>query len=106
MMDTYAIVDVDGCQCKVTTDEVVQIPLMEAEVGSEVSFDKVMLLSDGQKIQVGTPYVEGKSVTAEIIRHGKEKKVIVFKKKRRKDYRRTNGHRQGFTEVRIKTFAG
>ncbi len=105
-MDTYAIVDVDGCQCKVTTDEVVRIPLMEAEVGSEVSFDKVMLLSDGQKIEVGTPYVEGKSVTAEIIRHGKEKKVIVFKKKRRKDYRRTNGHRQGFTEVRIKTFAG
>ncbi len=105
-MDTYAIVDVDGCQCKVAAEELVRIPLTEDEVGAEVSFDKVMLLSDGQKIQVGTPYVEGKSVKAEVVRHGKDKKVIVFKKKRRKDYRRTNGHRQGFTEVRIKTFAG
>jgi large subunit ribosomal protein L21 len=106
MMDIYAIVDVDGCQCRVTADELIRVPLLEAEVGAEVSFDKVMLLSDGKKVEVGTPYVEGKSVKAEVVRHGKDKKVIVFKKKRRKDYRRTVGHRQDFTEVRIKSVAG
>jgi large subunit ribosomal protein L21 len=76
---------------------------MDAEVGTQISFDKVMLWSDGQKIEVGTPYIEGRTVTAEIVKHGKDDKVVIFKKKRRKNYRRTRGHRQQFTEVRIKT---
>jgi large subunit ribosomal protein L21 len=105
-METYAIVDVDGCQFKVTASAVVRIPRMDAEVGSEVSFDKVMLWSDGRDVQVGTPYVPGKTVNAEVVGHGRDKKIIVFKKKRRKDYRRTQGHRQPFTEVRIKAFSG
>lgn len=101
-MESYAIVDVDGCQCKVTADEVIRVPKMSADVGAEVSFEKVMYLSDGKNIVVGTPYVEGKKVQAEVVRHGRDKKIIVFKKKRRKDYRRTKGHRQDFTDVRIK----
>ncbi len=105
-METYAVLEVGGCQCKVTADAVVRIPKMGGEVGSEISFDKVMLLSDGQKIEVGTPYLEGRKVTAEIVRHGKAGKVVIFKKKRRKNYRRKTGHRQEFTEVRIKAIGG
>jgi large subunit ribosomal protein L21 len=105
-METYAILDVGGSQCKVTRDELVKIPKMEAEVGAEVSLDKVMLLSDGQNVEVGTPYLEGKTVTAEVVRHGKDPKVLIFKKRRRKDYRKKTGHRQMFTEIRIKTIGG
>jgi large subunit ribosomal protein L21 len=101
-MESYAIVDVDGCQCKVTADEVIRVPKMTADVGAEVSFEKVMYWTDGKKVHVGTPYVEGKKVQAEVVRHGRDSKITVFKKKRRKDYRRTKGHRQDFTEIRIK----
>jgi len=105
-METYVILEVLGCQCKVAADALVKVPKMNAEVGAEVSFDKVMLWSDGQKIEVGTPYLDGKIVTAEIVRHGKDDKVIIYKKKRRKNYRRKRGHRQQFTEVRIKAIGG
>jgi large subunit ribosomal protein L21 len=105
-MEMYAIVDVKGCQCKVTANALVRIPKMAADIGAEVSFDRVMLLSDGQKVEVGTPYLEGKSVTAEVVRHGKDNKVLIFKKKRRKNYRKKTGHRQQFTEVRIKAIGG
>ena len=100
-MENYAIVDMAGSQCKVTADEIVKVPKLDAEVGSKVSFDKVLLLSNGKNVQVGAPHVEGKVVEAEVVRHGRDKKIIVFKKKRRKNYRRTRGHRQHFTEVRI-----
>ncbi len=102
----YAVVEVAGCQCKVTADAVIRIPKMDAEIGSEVSFEKVMLLSDGQNVEIGTPYLEGKAVKAEVVRHGKDDKVVIYKKKRRKNYRRTRGHRQEFTEVRIKAIGG
>ena len=104
-MEKYAIVDMAGCQCKVTADSIVRVPRLEAEVGAKVSFDKVLLVSDGQKVAVGQPFVEGSKVEAEVVRHGRDKKIIVFKKKRRKGYKRTRGHRQGFTEVRISALA-
>ena len=100
-MESYAIVDMAGSQCKVTADGLVKVPKLDAEVGSKVSFDKVLVLSDGKSLQLGQPYVEGKAVEAEVVRHGRDKKIVVFKKKRRKNYRRTRGHRQLFTEVRI-----
>ena len=100
-METYAIVDVAGQQCKLVADAVVRVPKMDAEIGSKVALDKVLLLSDGKKVAVGTPYISGKKVQAEVVRHGKDKKVVVFKKKRRKNYRRTRGHRQLFTELRV-----
>jgi len=101
-METYAIVDIGGCQCKVFSDEVIRVPKLTEDVGAKVTFDKVMYVSDGKNVQIGAPYVEGKMVQAEVVRHGRDRKIIVFKKKRRKDYRRTNGHRQEFTEIRIK----
>jgi large subunit ribosomal protein L21 len=102
----YAIVDIGGRQFKATPDAVLRVPKMEAEVGGEVTLDRVMLWSDDQAVEVGNPFVEGKSIQAEVVRHGKDKKVIVYKKKRRKKYRRKNGHRQQFTEIRLKGFAG
>ncbi|UCH83153.1 MAG: 50S ribosomal protein L21 [Candidatus Latescibacterota bacterium] len=101
-MESYAIVVISGCQCKVTSDEIIRVPKLSEDVGAKVSFDKVMYLSDGKNVKVGAPYVEGKSVQAEVVGHGRDGKVIVFKKKRRKDYRRTKGHRQEYTEIRIK----
>jgi large subunit ribosomal protein L21 len=101
-MDTYAIVNVAGEQCKVTPDAVVRVPKMDADVGSKISIDQVLLWSDGKTMHVGTPFIDGKKVEAEVVRHGRHKKVVVFKKKRRKNYRRTRGHRQGFTEIVIR----
>ena len=101
-MDRYAIVDVAGHQCKVMPEGVFRVPKLEAEVGSKVSLDRVLLVSDGKKIAVGQPYLKGKTVECEVVRHGREKKIIVFKKKRRKKYRRTRGHRQHFSEILIK----
>jgi large subunit ribosomal protein L21 len=102
----YAIVDIGGRQFKATPEAVLRVPKIDAEVGGEVTLDKVMLWSDDKSVEVGSPFVEGKSIQAEVVRHGKDKKIIVFKKKRRKKYRRTNGHRQQFTELRLKGFAG
>jgi large subunit ribosomal protein L21 len=102
----YAIVDIGGRQFKATPEAVLRVPKIDAEVGGEVTLDKVMLWSDDKSVEVGSPFVEGKSIQAEVVRHGKDKKIIVFKKKRRKKYRRKNGHRQQFTELRLKGFAG
>lgn len=105
-MQSYAIVDVAGSQVKMTADGLVRVPLLEGDVGSRVSLEKVLLWNDGKAVHVGRPYVEGKAVTAEIVRHGKDRKIVVFKKKRRKNYRRTTGHRQQFTELRVTGLPG
>ena len=102
-MERYVIVDIAGSQCKVTAEAVVRVPRLDAEVGSKLSLDKVLMISDGKKLDVGHPLVAGKKVEAEVVRHGRDAKIIVFKKKRRKNYRRTRGHRQGFTEIKIKS---
>ena len=102
----YAIVDISGQQFKAMPDAVLRVPRIDAEVGGEITLDRVMLWSDDKTVEVGSPYVEGKSIRAEVVRHGKDKKIIVFKKKRRKKYRRKNGHRQQFTELKLKGFAG
>ena len=101
-MDKYAIIDVAGQQCKVVPENVFRVPRLEADVGSKVSLDKVLLVSDGKRIAVGQPYLEGKAVEGEVVRHGRDKKIIVFKKKRRKKYRVTRGHRQSFTEIVVR----
>ena len=100
----YAIVNVGGCQLKVTPNSAVRIPRVRDEVGKTITIDTILLMSDGSSVTVGTPYVEGKSLEAEVLRHGKDRKIIVFKKKRRKKYRRKKGHRQQFTEIMIKNF--
>ncbi len=98
----YAIVRTGGMQFKVLPDETVRVPRMEAQEGQQVTIDEVLLLQDGDRTMVGSPTVSGAKVTAEVLAHGKGKKVTVFKMKRRKDYRRTRGHRQGYTELLIK----
>jgi large subunit ribosomal protein L21 len=105
-MEVYAIVDVGGRQFKVFPDRVVRIPRIASQVGEAVDLERILLLSDGKNVEIGKPFIEGKKLHAEVIRHGKEKKVIVFKKKRRKNYRRKRGHRQPFTEVLIKDIPG
>lgn len=98
----YAIVDIAGKQFKVEPESIIKVPLLDAEEGSEVKFDKVLMVRDGEKIEVGSPTLTDRSVKAKIIEHGRDKKIIVFKKKRRKDYKKKNGHRQKFTKVEIK----
>ncbi len=102
----YAIVKIAGQQFKATPNAIIRVPKLSAEVGGNVKFEEVLLWSDGQKTEVGAPFVSGKSISGEVVRHGRADKIIVFKKKRRKGYRRKNGHRQWFTEIRLTGFGG
>ena len=98
----YAVVKIKGQQFRVEPGHKLQVPLLADEVGTDVTFDEVLMLADGDEIQVGSPTVAGASVAAEVVRHGRSRKIVVFKYKRRKNYRRKKGHRQSFTEVSIK----
>ncbi len=97
----YAIVDIAGKQFKVAKDQYIYAPKMEGEAGAAVSFDKVLLVDNEGKVEVGAPTVKGVKVSGKILEHVKGNKVIVFKKKRRKGYAKKNGHRQQFTKVQI-----
>jgi len=97
----YAIVDIAGQQFKVEKDTKVFAHRLEGKEGSKVTFDKVLLLDDNGKVSIGAPTVSGATVSAKIVSHLKDGKVIVFKKKRRKGYQKQNGHRQSLTELLI-----
>lgn len=98
----YAIVHFKGYQFKVEKDAVVKVPyLADQNAGDMVSIDEVLVLRDEENITFGTPNVAGAVVTAEVLGHKKDKKIIVFKKKRRQGYKKKNGHRQDFTEIKI-----
>lgn len=99
----YAIVDIAGKQFKVAKDQYIYAPKMEAEAGSNVSFDKVLLLDTDGSVQVGAPTVKGAKVSGKVLEHVKGNKVVIFKKKRRKGYAVKNGHRQQFTKVQIES---
>jgi len=98
----YAVVRVAGKQVRVEPDIDVQVPLLDAEIGSTIQCDDVLLYSDGKKVRVGRPLLDDVKVTAEVLSHGRHDKIVVFKMKRRKGYRRKKGHRQGYTLLRIK----
>jgi large subunit ribosomal protein L21 len=98
----YAVVNLAGKQFTVRPDDKIRVPHLDAEVGSVVQCDDVLLYSDGDDVRIGQPKVEGIKVTAEVVEHGRSKKITVFKMKRRKGYRRKKGHRQGFTLIKIK----
>jgi large subunit ribosomal protein L21 len=102
---SYAVIRTGGKQYRVTPGELLRIELLPGDVGNEIAFSEVLLTSLEGAVQIGTPLVTGASVTAQIVQHGKEKKILIFKKKRRKNYRRRQGHRQHFTAVRIKTIS-
>ena len=97
----YAIVEIAGQKFKVEKDQKLYVHRLDAERGSFVEFDKVLLIDNDGKVVVGSPVVEGAKVTAEVVSHVKADKVIVFHKKRRKGYRKKNGHRQCMTELKI-----
>ncbi len=101
----YAIVEIAGQQFKVSKDLKVYVHRLTNEEGSKVSFDKVLLLDDNGTITLGAPAVEGASVEAKVLQHLKGDKVIVFKKKRRKGYKKRNGHRQYLTQIVIEGIA-
>ncbi len=97
----YAVIKTGGKQYRVKVGDVISVEKLQAEKGQTVSFDQVLLLEDGEQIQVGTPCLEKARVTAEVLEEYKDDKVIIFKKKRRKGYRRKKGHRQVLAKVKI-----
>ena len=97
----YAIIESCGKQYKVAEGDVVFFEKLDAEEGKKVTFDKVILVSEEGKVQVGNPYVKGIKVEGKVVSHGKGKKIIVFKMKAKKNYRRKQGHRQPYTKVEI-----
>jgi large subunit ribosomal protein L21 len=102
----YAIVEIAGQQFKVEKDKKLFVHLLEAEAGSSLDFEKVLLVENDGKVAVGTPTVKGAKVTAKVLEHVQGDKVIVFKKKRRKGYKKKNGHRQQFTQIQVETIVG
>lgn len=97
----YAIVEIGGQQFKVQKEQKLFVNLLENEAGSDLEIDKVMLVADGDNIQVGAPVVDGAKVKARVLEHVKADKILVFKKKRRKGYQKLNGHRQPMTQIQI-----
>ena len=102
----YAIVEIAGQQFKVEKDQQIFVHRLEGEEGANLDFDKVLLIEDGKKVKVGTPLVEGAKVSATVEKNGKGKKVIIYKYKAKKDYRKKQGHRQPYTKVVINTING
>ena len=97
----YAIVKISGKQYRVSEGDTIKVSSQNWKVGDRVKFDQVLLSDNGKNIAVGTPTVAGASVTVEILEHNRDKKLLIYKKKRRKGYQRKNGHRQGYTLLKV-----
>jgi large subunit ribosomal protein L21 len=97
----YAIVETGGKQFRVSEGDVIRTDLIETEVGSSVTFDRIVLAANGDDVSIGTPVVSGASVTGTVLRQAKDKKILVFRYKSKKRVRTLNGHRQRFAEIRI-----
>jgi large subunit ribosomal protein L21 len=97
----YAVIQTGGKQYRVAEGDIVRVELLEKELKEKFSFDRVLLVDDNGNLKVGQPTLAGAVVDAEVVAHDRRKKVIIFKKKRTTTYQRTQGHRQGYTEVRI-----
>lgn len=95
----YAIINISGKQFKAIEGSKVRVPKQVGEQGSTLTFSDVLLLNDGTNTQIGNPMLSGVTVTAMVLDHGRDKKILVYKKKRRKGYQRKNGHRQWYTEI-------
>ena len=97
----YAIVNINGIQTRVVPDEVLSVAYMGGQPGDKLTFDKVLLVADGEKIAFGQPYLQGASLTAELVEHLRGPKLRIFKFKRRRDYRRRRGYRDELTRIRV-----
>jgi large subunit ribosomal protein L21 len=102
----YAVIQTGGKQYRVKSGEQVKVELLAAEVGATVSFDRVLMLGEGDGVRVGAPFVNGATVKATVVAQGRGEKIRIFKLRRRKHFAKTQGHRQGFTEVRIDEIVG
>ena len=97
----YAIVNISGKQFRAEKGKSLKVPSQSTEVGKKLSYDQVLLTNDNGKVQIGNPFIKNFKVSATVLENGRDKKIIVFKKKRRKGYKRKNGHRQGFSLIQI-----
>ena len=97
----YAIVEISGKQYRVSKGDTIKVSSQDWKIGDRVKLDQVLLTDTGKNVAVGTPTVAGASVTIEILEHNRDKKLLIYKKKRRKGYQRKNGHRQGYTLLKI-----
>ena len=97
----YAIVLINGNQTKVTPDEVLSVPRLTGEPGQKLTFDQVLMVCEGDKVSIGSPYLEGASLTAEVVEQFRGPKLRVFKFKRRRDFRKRIGHRDSLTRIRV-----
>ena len=102
----YAVIQTGGKQYRVKSGEQVKVELLAAEVGATVSFDRVLMLGEGDGARVGAPFLAGAAVKATVVAQGRGEKIRIFKLRRRKHFAKTQGHRQGFTEVRIDEIVG
>jgi large subunit ribosomal protein L21 len=102
----YAVIKTGGKQYKVAAGDYLKVEKLDGEVGSKVVIDKVLMLADGEEVTIGSPLVAGAKVNATVLSHGKGDKVMIFKFHRRKHYRKTQGHRQSFTEIKIEDING
>ncbi|MGI5058147.1 50S ribosomal protein L21 [Treponema pectinovorum] len=102
----YALFEYKGKQYKAEKDSLIQVDKIDAEDGSKITIDSVLLVSDGNNVKVGTPYVNGAKVEVEVENSFRDKKVLVFKYKPKKDYHRLIGHRQEYTNIRVKNIIG
>ena len=97
----FAVLNTGGKQYKVSQGDLIKVEKLENDVGDKVTLSQVLMVGQGEDVEVGSPYVSNCEVTGEVVEQGKGAKIIVFKKKRRKGYRRKNGHRQQFTQLKI-----
>lgn len=101
-----SIVECCGFQYKVSEGDIIRVPHIDAEQDAEITLEKVLMTQDGEKSVIGAPVIQGASVKAKVLGHGRYAKILVMKKKRRKDYLRKNGHRQSFTRLQITSING
>ena len=99
----YAIIETGGLQFRIEPGIRINIPRLDADEGSSVKLDRVLLIADGDDVVVGTPVIDGASVSAQVVEHGRDGKIVVYKRKRRKGYERKKGHRQDYTRIEIDT---
>ena len=97
----FAIINIAGKQFRVEEGDQIKVPHLSTDVGRSLAFDKVLLINDGKKVQLGSPLLSNASISATVIEHGRGKKIRIFKKKRRKGYQRNNGHRQNYSLIKI-----
>lgn len=102
----YAIIETGGKQYRVSEGDTITVEKLNIEDGDTVEFDKVLLLGEGADVKVGTPYIDGAKVAARVVESGKAKKVVIFKYKAKKDYRKKQGHRQPYTTIEITSLGG